>query len=62
MTKPVATTMGQAAGTATSQSIRTGLPANDLNTEQWVLSLRKVNAVLLQKKLSKKWVYVMKNT
>ena len=39
--QPAASMMGQAAGTAAVQSIRTGRPANDLDTEQLVLTLRK---------------------
>ena len=45
--------MGQAAGTAAVQSIRTGQPANDLNTEQLVQTLRKAGAYLPQKQTSK---------
>jgi len=50
---PAAGLMGQAAGTAAVQSIRSGRTACDLDTEQLVLSLRKQNAVLEQPKLSK---------
>jgi hypothetical protein len=45
--------MGQAAATAAVQSIRTGEPACDLDTEQLVLSLRAAGAYLPQPKLSK---------
>jgi len=46
--------MGQAAGTAAVQSIRTGQPANELDTAQLVKSLRAAGATLPQKNLSKK--------
>lgn len=46
--------MGQAVGTAAVQSIKTGQPANDLNTETLINTLRKEGANLPQKKLSKK--------
>ncbi|MEN6607709.1 MAG: FAD-dependent oxidoreductase, partial [Bryobacteraceae bacterium] len=52
--QPAASMMGQAAGTAAVQSIRTGQPACDLDTEQLVTTLRKQNAYLPQKQLSKK--------
>jgi hypothetical protein len=45
--------MGQAAGTAALQSIRTGRPARDVDTEQLVLTLRKAGAYLPQKQTSK---------
>ena len=45
--------MGQAAGTAAVQSIKTGQPANDLNTEMLVMTLRKAGAFLPQDSLSK---------
>jgi len=51
--QPAASMMGQAAGTAAVQSIITGQPANDLNTEQLVTTLREWNAYLPQEKLSK---------
>ena len=46
--QPGCSMMGQAAGTAAVQSIRTGQPANDLDTEQLVLTLRKAGANLPQ--------------
>jgi len=46
--------MGQAAGTAAVQSIKTGQPAFDLDTEMLVKSLREAGAFLPQEKLSKK--------
>jgi hypothetical protein len=46
--------MGQAAGTAAVQSIKTGQPANDLDTEMLVLTLRKAGAYLPQDSLTKK--------
>jgi len=46
--------MGQAAGTAAVQSIKTGQPANDLDTEMLVKSLRDAGAYLPQETLSKK--------
>ncbi|SHE72892.1 FAD dependent oxidoreductase [Mariniphaga anaerophila] len=52
--QPAASMMGQAAGTAAVQSIKTGQPANDLNTETLVLTLRNEGAILPQKRLSKK--------
>ncbi len=52
--QPAASMMGQAAGTAAVQSIRTGQPACDLNTEQLVTMLREQKAYLPQKQLSKK--------
>jgi hypothetical protein len=45
--------MGQAAGTAAVQSIRTGRPACDLDTQQLVETLREAGAYLPQKELSK---------
>ncbi len=50
---PAAGLMGQAAGTAAVQSIRSGQTACDLDTEQLVLSLRQQDAVLEQPGLSK---------
>jgi len=52
--QPAASMMGQAAGTAAVQSVRTDQPANDLDTEQLVKTLRKAGAYLPQKKTSKK--------
>jgi len=51
--QPAASMMGQAAGTAALQSIRTGRPARDVDTEQLVLTLRKAGAYLPQKQTSK---------
>ena len=51
--QPAAAMMGQAAGTAAVQSIRTGQPACDLDTERLVLTLREQGANLPQEKLSK---------
>ena len=45
--------MGQAAATAAIQSVRTGQPACDLDTEELVLSLRAAGAYLPQTELSK---------
>lgn len=50
--QPAASMMGQAAGTAAVQSIRTGQPACDLNTKALVETLRKKGANLPQKELS----------
>ena len=44
--------LGQAAGTAAAQSIKTGQPANELDTEQLVKTLRDNGAYLPQKTLS----------
>jgi ribulose 1,5-bisphosphate synthetase/thiazole synthase len=52
--QPPCSTMGQAAGTAAAQSIKTGQPANDLDTEQLVITLRNAKAILPQTALSKK--------
>lgn len=52
--QPACYMMGQAAGTAVVQSLSTGQPANDLDTEQLVNSLREAGVVLPQKSLSKK--------
>lgn len=49
---PAASMMGQAAGTAAVQSIRTAQPACDLDTAQLVETLRRAKAYLPQKKLS----------
>lgn len=51
--QPAASMMGQAAGTAAVQSINTGQPANDLDTEMLITTLRKEGANLPQKQLSK---------
>jgi hypothetical protein len=45
--------MGQAAGTAAVQSIATGQPACDLDTEKLVTALREHGAHLPQEKLSR---------
>src|SRR5215471_1754042 len=45
--------MGQASATAAIQSIRTGEPACDLNTEQLVIALRAAGAYLPQRELSR---------
>jgi hypothetical protein len=50
--QPAASMMGQAAGTACVQSINTGQPACDLNTETLVTTLRKAEAKLPQERLS----------
>ena len=52
--QPAANMMGQAAGTAAAQSIKTGQPANDLDTEMLVKTLREAGAYLPQSSLSKK--------
>ena len=46
--------MGQAAGTAAAQSIRTGRPAGDLDTAELVATLRKAGAYLPQKTIVSK--------
>ena len=51
--QPSCSMMGQAAGTAAVQSIRTGQPANELDTEQLVLTLRKAGSYLPQASTSK---------
>ncbi len=51
--QPTASMMGQAAGTAAVQSIRTGKPANGLDTEQLIETLRENEAYLPQQHLSK---------
>jgi len=51
---PAAAMMGEAAGTAAAQSIKTGQPACDLNTKQLVETLREKGAYLPQKELSEK--------
>ncbi|HSI87406.1 MAG TPA: FAD-dependent oxidoreductase [Candidatus Methylacidiphilales bacterium] len=52
--QPAASMMGQAAGTAAVQSLRTGQPAHSLNTRELVQTLREHNAYLPQKELSEK--------
>jgi len=52
--QPACAMMGQAAGTAAVQSIRTGQPACDIDTEQLVLTLRQHDAFLPQPMLFKK--------
>jgi hypothetical protein len=52
--QPAASMMGQAAGAAAVQSMRTGQPACDLDTAALVESLRKQGAYLPQQKLSSK--------
>ncbi|MDR1141287.1 MAG: FAD-dependent oxidoreductase [Planctomycetaceae bacterium] len=52
--QPACSMMGQAVGTAAVQSIKTGQPANDLDTEMLVLTLRKAGAYLPQDSLTKK--------
>lgn len=56
--QPAANMMGQAAGTAAVQSIKTGQPANDLNTETLVVTLREAGANLPQEKLSQEMTRV----
>ena len=55
--QPAASMMGQAAGTAALQSIRTGRPARDIDTEQLVLTLRKAGAYLPQQQTSRTLTY-----
>jgi hypothetical protein len=50
--QPAASMMGQAAGTAAVQSIKTGQPACDLNTETLIKTLRTAGANLPQQTLS----------
>ena len=50
--QPAAAMMGQAAGTAAVQSVRTGQPACDLDTEELVANLRGQGAYLPQTELS----------
>ena len=52
--QPSCSMLGQAAGTAAIQSIRTGQPAYDIDTEALVKTLREAGAYLPQEKLSKK--------
>jgi hypothetical protein len=49
--QPAASMMGQAAGTAAAQSVRTGQPANALDTRELVETLRANKAKLPQKEL-----------
>jgi len=51
--QPAASMMGQAAGTAAVQSIRTNRPAAEIDTEVLVNTLRKAGAYLPQKEISK---------
>ena len=51
--QPAAAMMGQAVGTASVQSIATGQPACDLDTQELVETLRKAGAYLPQEKLSR---------
>jgi hypothetical protein len=51
--QPAASMMGQAAGTAAVQSMRTGRPAAELDTELLIGTLREAGANLPQKSLSK---------
>jgi len=51
--QPAASMMGQAAGTAAVQSIRTGEPANDLDTRELIGTLRAAGANLPQPELSR---------
>ena len=52
--QPACSMMGQAAGTAAVQSIKTGQPADDLDTESLVRTLREAGAHLPQETLTKK--------
>jgi hypothetical protein len=45
--------MGQAAGTAAAQCLRTGQTACDLDTETLIVALRQAGAYLPQSQLSK---------
>ena len=51
--QPACSMMGQAAGTAAVQALRTGQPACDLDTEQLVTTLRQAGAYLPQPDLSR---------
>lgn len=51
--QPACAMMGQAAGTAVAQSLKTGQPANDLDTRQLVATLRDQGAFLPQAELSR---------
>jgi len=46
--QPAAVMMGQAAGTAAAQSVRTSRPAGEIDTEALVTTLRKAGAFLPQ--------------
>ncbi len=50
--QPAASMMGQAAGTAAVQSVRTGKPAAEIDTAQLVETLRQAGAYLPQRELS----------
>jgi len=52
--QPYCSMMGQAAGTAAAQCLRTGQTACDLDTEALILALRQAGAYLPQSKLSKR--------
>jgi hypothetical protein len=51
--QPACVMMGQAAGTAAVQSVRTGEPAGELDTAMLVRTLRENGAYLPQKELSR---------
>ena len=51
--QPACFMMGEAAGTAAVQSMKTGQPACDLDTEDLIRTLRDAGAYLPQKSLSK---------
>ncbi|HSI87294.1 MAG TPA: hypothetical protein VK970_26130, partial [Candidatus Methylacidiphilales bacterium] len=51
--QPACFMMGEAAGTAAVQSIRTGQPACDLDTAELVTTLREAGAYLPQRELSR---------
>ena len=51
--QPAASMMGQAAGTAAVQSLRTGRPAAEIDTEELITTLRENGAHLPQKTLSR---------
>lgn len=51
--QPSCSMLGQAAGTAAVQSIKTGQPAYDMDTEALITTLRAAGAYLPQEKLSK---------
>jgi hypothetical protein len=55
---PSSAMMGEAAGTAAVQSIKTGQPACELDMEQLVITLREKGAYLPQKTLSKRMTRV----
>lgn len=52
--QPAAVMMGQAAGTAAVQSIRTNRPAAEIDTEALVATLRKAGAFLPQQTTTKR--------